>query len=74
MIDITKEKTAMDCPKCQAKVMISIQDLANQITVQCKSCQESFQLIDEGGKAKKAVTDISKSMQDLEKAFRNLGR
>ena len=74
MIDISKQEIESDCPSCNSKFSITLQQVSNQETIRCRSCGENIRLIDKGGSARKGIRDVNKSFNDLEKAFKNFGK
>ena len=58
----------IECPECQSKLRVSLEDVAKQRTVRCPQ-GHSIKLVDEGGGFRKA----EKSLSDLDKAIRKLG-
>lgn len=59
----------LDCPECGTAVNATLQDVASGRTVRCRR-GHSIKLEDQGGGARKA----QKSLNDLDRAIRRLGR
>lgn len=63
------DKIETDCPECGSKIRFTLADVAAQRTVRCGG-GHAVKLNDEGGGARKA----DKSLKDLEKTLKGLGR
>lgn len=74
MIDIGNEKMKMNCPKCNSSVEATLSQFAAQRMVSCRSCGQQFNLVDEGGKCKKAINDMKAASAKLDNLFKNFGR
>ena len=74
MFDIGKEKINGNCPNCNARFSTTLERVGRNAVISCRSCGERIQLKDQGGATQKAIRDIKKASDDLEKAFRKLGR
>jgi len=72
MIDLSKEKIKIDCPKCKRSITVSIKQIADEALVKC-SCGREIQLIDDNRTNKKAIKDVNKAFKDLENVFKKLG-
>lgn len=59
----------INCPECGNKVSVTLQDVAKGRGVRCRA-GHSFKVVDQGGGARKA----QKSLDDLDRALRRLGR
>lgn len=59
----------VDCPVCDAPATVTVSDVAEQRKVSCR-LGHAFELVDEGGGA----AQVDKTMKDLDKALRDLGR
>jgi len=73
MIDISKQKTEVDCPKCGAKLEVTMKQIAEESKVNCH-CGQSIQLKDKDHSAKKAIADMNKAFTDLENVLKNFGK
>ena len=74
MFDISKEKMDINCPKCNSKIKVSLEQVSKQQIVKCNRCQESIQLIDSNGSSRRGINDINKSFKDLEQTFKKIGK
>jgi predicted Zn finger-like uncharacterized protein len=63
------EKIEAECPECGSKIRFTLADLAAERSVRCGK-GHSVKLKDEGGGARK----VDKSLKDLDKAIKKLGR
>lgn len=72
MFDIGKQKVDVTC-NCGRRHSPTLQDVSNRRSIRC-GCGATIQLNDSGGSVKKGVSDINKSLNDLEKMFKGLGR
>lgn len=73
MIDISKQTVELECPECNRTIKVTLKQVAEEVKVTCY-CRQSIQLKDDNGSAKKSIKEINKSFNDLEKAFKNLGK
>lgn len=74
MIDISKKEVDVHCPKCTRTMKVRLAQVVAEETITCFNCSTNIKLVDKNGSAKKAVTDINKSLSDFEKAFKSLGK
>lgn len=73
MIDLSREKIDANCPNCNARISTTLDKVSRNAVINCRSCGERIQLKDQGGATRKAIRDIKKASDDLEKAFKKLG-
>jgi hypothetical protein len=73
MIDIGKEKITLDCG-CGTKVTVTLAQIAKEAIVHCAGCGEQIQLRDDGGGAKRTIAKVKRSLDDLNRAFRRIGK
>ncbi len=73
MIDISKERVSINCPDCKRSIKVTIGQVSKQASVRC-NCGQSIQLVDDKGSNKKAIRDINKSFEDLERTFKKFGK
>ncbi len=59
----------LECPECGAALKATLQDVAQGRTVRCRR-GHSVKLEDQGGGARQT----QKALDDLDRAFRHLGR
>lgn len=62
-------KIEAPCPECGKKIRCTLDDIAKQRTVRCAG-GHSVKLVDEG----KGAAKVTKTLKDLEKAFKQFGR
>lgn len=72
MFDLGKQKVDVSC-SCGRRHSATLQDVTNRKNIRC-GCGVTIQLTDSGGSVRKSVADINKSMSDLEKMLKRLGR
>lgn len=72
MIDISKEVIQINCPNCNAKVNVTLGDVANEKTISC-ICSSNIMLSDKNGSSTKSIQEINKGFKELDEAFRKLG-
>lgn len=73
MFDISKQKVTISCPACGRMASVTLGQIGRQEVYNC-GCGQSIQLIDKDRKGKKAMTDINRTMQNLEKTLKKFGR
>ena len=73
MINIGNKTIEVKCPKCQRNIMVTLDQVANESTVPC-TCGAQIALKDNNGNAKKTVSNINKSLNDLQTTLRSLGK
>ena len=73
MIDISNESVKIECPDCKHLISVNLKQVAEEIMVNC-ICGQEIQLKDSNGTSKKAIEDVNKSLKDLEKAIKKLGK
>ena len=73
MFDLGKEKITIECPTCNRRHTVTVQQVANRSTIKC-SCNTNMQLKDERGSARRSINDINNSMKKLNDVFKKLGR
>lgn len=72
MFDLNNQRVDVRCG-CGRKHTATLRDVSNRRTIRCL-CGVTIQLQDSGGSVKRSVSSINKSMSDLEKMFKKLGR
>jgi|GEM_PF-5809761 len=72
MFDLNNQKVDVRC-ECGRKHTATLRDVSNQRSIRCL-CGVTIQLQDNGGSVRRNVSSINKSMSDLEKMFKKLGR
>lgn len=73
MIDISKQTVKVNCPECKRAVTVSLKQVADEVLVKC-TCGQGVQLKDSNGTNRKAIHDINKSFENLERTFKKLGQ
>lgn len=73
MFDLGSKKIDINCPDCNHKHEVSLQQVANGTTVKC-NCGTTIKLHDQGGSAKRGINDINASMKKLQDIFKKLGK
>jgi hypothetical protein len=73
MMDISKESVKIECPDCKKSISVTLNQVAQEVMVNC-ICGQEIQLKDSKGTSKKAIEDVNKSLKDLEKAIKKLGK
>ena len=74
MIDISKREVDVHCPNCKRTVRVSLNQVVAEETITCLGCSTNIKLVDNNKSAQKAVRDINKSLSDLQKSFKSLGK
>lgn len=69
MIDISKQNVSINCPECKRSIIVSLKQVADEVSVKC-NCGQGVKLADNNGSAKKSIRDISKSFHDLENTLK----
>lgn len=71
----------MECPGCQQHFTIKFNEVLNdQSTVDCPSCNQTIEIVHDDttketlSNSTKALGDFEKSLQNLEKSFKKLGK
>lgn len=72
-MDISKESVNIECPDCKMSISVTLNQVAQEVMVNC-ICGQEIQLKDSKGTSKKAIEDVNKSLKDLEKAIKKLGK
>ncbi len=72
-MDISKESVKIECPDCKKSISVTLNQVAQEVMVNC-ICGQEIQLKDSKGTSKKAIEDVNKSLKDLEKAIKKLGK
>lgn len=72
MFDLGKQKIEVKCD-CGRKHSVTLQDVSNRKTIKC-GCGVSIQLQDSNGSVKENVSSVNKSIGDLEKMLKKLGK
>jgi len=62
MFDLGKEKITIDCPTCNRKHTVLLQDVANGRTVRC-TCNTNIKLQDKGGTARRSIDDLNRAIR-----------
>jgi hypothetical protein len=73
MFDISKQSVKIECPNCKHSISVTLNQIAEQVLVNC-ICGQEIQLQDSNGTNKKAIDEVSKSLEELEKTIRQLGK
>ncbi len=63
-----------ECPRCGFYNPLSIKDIALEKSVICRGCKTLIRPVDHMGETQQARKKINKALQDLEEAFKKLGR
>lgn len=74
MINIGKHEVEHKCPTCGFKMTFSLEQVAKEIAVKCKKCNNSIALKDAGHKTRKMIKDSNDAFKKLEKTMKNFGR
>lgn len=72
MISIDNETIEFPCPCCGFYNEIFFKQARLRDVFICRGCKSNIQLDDQMNECRKAEQSIRKSIQDLEKTFRNL--
>lgn len=72
MFDLGKQKVDVKC-SCGRKHNVSLQEVSNKKIIKC-DCGVNIQLNDNNGSVKKGVSNVNKSIKDLENMFKKIGR
>lgn len=73
MINISKQKVDLSCPKCGRPVSVTIRQITDEVLITC-SCGQGIKLKDSNGSNKRAINDANKAINDLKGTFKKLGR
>ncbi len=74
MISLDDAEIEAECPRCGFYNPFLIKDIALEKPVICGGCKNLIRPIDHMGEAEQARKKINRALQDLEKAFKNVGR
>jgi transcription elongation factor Elf1 len=74
MIEISKHKIDIKCPKCNNEIKITLGQVGKGETVICDSCHSSIKLVDNNNSTKQGINDINKAFSSLEKTLKSLGK
>lgn len=72
MFDLGKEKIDVKCD-CGKRHSVTLNDVAAKKTIKC-SCGINIQLTDKGSSVGKSVSDINKSMKNLDSILKKIGK
>ncbi len=73
MFDLGKEKIDFNCPNCNRKHTVLLNDVSRRGSIHC-GCGSNISLNDSNGSVKKGISDINSSLKKLEDAFKRFGR
>lgn len=74
MLDVSKNRIEISCPGCSSRNTVTLGQVADQKSIACSDCKKSIDLVDDGGRAKKAIQDINKGVDDLTRTIRNMNK
>lgn len=74
MFDLEYQTVELECPGCRYPIQVLLRQAAAEEVIICPGCRHEIQLQDEGGSVSHATPDISTALDELERAFRKLGR
>lgn len=74
MLNLSNKLIAVSCPECHSKENVSMNQVANQESIVCSSCNQKIKLVDKGGSTKKAVTNINFALENFEKTIKSFNR
>lgn len=72
MFDLGNQKITVKCG-CGRNHSATLKDVSNRRNIRC-GCGTTIQLSDSGGSVRKGVSNVNKSISDLEKMFKKLGK
>jgi len=72
MFNIGNEKISVSCT-CGKKHSVMLQDAAKKKIIRC-FCGINIQLNDNKDSVKNGISDINKALNDLDRAFKSLGK
>ena len=72
MFDLGKQEINVSC-NCGRRHSVTLQDVTNRKNIRC-GCGITIQLTDNAGSVRKSVSSVNKSMNDLEKMLKRLGK
>lgn len=73
MFDLSREKITIGCPTCNRKHQVTLQQLANGVTIRC-SCSTNIKLQDKGGSAKRGIGNVNSAFKKLEDTLKKFGK
>jgi transcription elongation factor Elf1 len=73
MIDISKQKVKIDCPACNSEIEVTMQQVADEMTLVCH-CGQKIKLQDKDNSAKNGIKNFNKTFDDLNKTLKNFGK
>jgi hypothetical protein len=73
-MDISYQVVDLECPNCTFVIEVLLKQVMAEEAVLCPGCLEEIQLIDEGGSARHAQSEIERALADLTRQFRRFGR
>jgi hypothetical protein len=73
MFDLGKQKIDIECPECNRKVSVTLDQVAEEQIVTCP-IGHKIQLQDKDNSAREGIKDINKSFKDLERTIKNFGK
>lgn len=75
MNDFDLGKTQIEVPcSCDAKVPVSLQQVAEEATVTCFDCGTAIKLNDDKGSSKRAIRDTKRSFDHLDRTIKTINR
>lgn len=72
-MDISKQSVNVNCPKCKRTMMVSLKQVADEVSVKC-NCGQGIKLKDSNGSNRKAINDINNALKNLDNTFKKFGR
>ena len=73
MLDIAKSAIDLKCSSCKKTHTITLKQVADERIITC-SCGNRIQLKDVNHNGRNAIRDINKSLEKLQKTFKNIGK
>jgi len=62
------------CPKCDFSNKVQLKQVRLGATIICSGCHANIKLVDKNASTQRAINDIQKSFEDLERTIEKINR
>lgn len=66
-MSMSSKQITVECPKCEAANVVSLQQVADQSQIKCVGCEVNIDLVDDNGSTKKSIQNIEQALKQLPK-------
>lgn len=73
-LDLDNIEIGFKCPKCDFSNKVRLKQVRLGQVVICSGCHENIKLIDKDASTQKAIEEIQKSFEDLERTIEKINR